>query len=156
MYNKQILDRFVTPHNVGLIKGADAVGCAKNETLGEVAKVYLTVENKVVKVAKFKVFGCITSIVAFDILMDDLVGRNIEDITNVNIDEIVAQMGGVAKGQLVCLGLLRETLASALKDYHKKQLKLKKLQMKLALEKDEKEEDADERSPFDILLSSED
>lgn len=154
MFNKQIIDRLVAPHNVGMIKGADAVGTAKNNDLGETAKVYLTVEEKVVKVAKFKVFGCITSIVALDILMDELVGRDIEEITNINFDEIVSKMGDIAKDKLVCLGLLRDVLVDTLKDYHKKQLRLKKLQMKLQLAKEENKE-IEEKSPFDILLSEE-
>ncbi len=151
MYNKQIMDRFLSPHNVGLIKGADAVGYAKNDNLGEVAKVYLTVEDKTVKVAKFKVFGCITSIVSFDLLMDELKGKNIEEITSINFDEIFSQMGAVPKEKLVCLSLMNEILEDALKDYHKKLLRLKKLQMKLQLEKEDSK--TEEKSPFDILLN---
>ncbi len=151
MYNKQIIDRFVAPSNIGLIKGADAVGNAKNEDLGEVAKVYLTVDNGIIKVAKFKVFGCITSIVAFDLLMDEIKGKNIEEITSIGFGEILSQME-VPKDQIVCLTLMKDVLESTLKDYHKKQLKLKKLQMKLALEQQQKEE---EKTPFDILMSDE-
>lgn len=150
MYNKQIIDRFVAPHNIGLIKGADAVGSAKNEDLGEVAKVYLTVENEIITDAKFKAFGCITSTVGLDLLMDEIKGKNIEEITNVSFDEIVSQMGDVSREKLVCLGLMSDVLVDALKDYHKKQLRLQKIREKLALEQQISQE------PFHIAIIGDD
>lgn len=152
MYNKQIIDRFVAPHNIGLIKGADAVGSAKNEDLGEVAKVYLTVENEIITDAKFKAFGCITSMVGLDLLMDEIKGKNIEEITNVSFDEIVSQMGEVSREKLVCLGLMSDVLVDALKDYHKKQLRLQKLRERLALE----QQTSQEESPIHIALIGDD
>lgn len=123
MYSKQIIDRFTSPINSGLIKNASGVGSATNEKLGEVAKIYLKVEDGIVKDAKFKVFGGIVSIAVFDVALDLLKDKQIDDIY-INEEEIVSVLGAIDIDKLYTIKLCKDTIADAVRDYHKKQKKL--------------------------------
>lgn len=129
MYSKQIIDRFTSPINSGLIKNASGVGSETYERLGEVAKVYLKVEDGIVKDAKFKVFGGIVLIAVFDVAMDMLKDKKIDEIY-ISEEDIASVLGAIDVDKLYAIKLCKDTIADAVKDYHKKQKKLELLLLK--------------------------
>ncbi len=138
MYTKKILDRFLALRNAGLIKGADAVGSSQNEKNGETAKIYLKVEDGIIKDANFKVFGGAVTMVIFDEAMEMLKDKDI-DFAVINEDEIASALGGIEEDRTFAFLLLREAFEDAKKDYVKKQkrLKLKLLREQVAMIKGE-------------------
>lgn len=138
MYTKKILDRFLALRNAGLIKGADAVGSSQNEKNGETAKIYLKVEDGIIKDANFKVFGGAVTMAIFDEAMEMLKDKDI-DFAVINEDEIASALGGIEKDRTFAFLLLREAFEDAKKDYVKKQkrLKLKLLREQVAMIKGE-------------------
>ena len=138
MYTKKILDRFLALRNAGLIKGADAVGSSQNEKNGETAKIYLKVEDGIIKDANFKVFGGAVTMAIFDEAMEMLKDKDI-DFEVINEDEIASALGGIEEDRTFAFLLLREAFEDAKKDYVKKQkrLKLKLLREQVAMIKGE-------------------
>lgn len=138
MYTKKILDRFLALRNAGLIKGADAVGSSQNEKNGETAKIYLKVEDGIIKDANFKVFGGAVTMAIFDEAMEMLKDKDI-DFAVINEDEIASALGGIEEDRTFAFLLLREAFEDAKKDYVKKQkrLKLKLLREQVAMIKGE-------------------
>ncbi|HOF79182.1 MAG TPA: iron-sulfur cluster assembly scaffold protein, partial [Candidatus Dojkabacteria bacterium] len=57
-YSNKVMDHFMNPRNVGEIENADGVGIVGNPVCGDIMKMYLKIEDNVIKDAKFKTFGC--------------------------------------------------------------------------------------------------
>ena len=58
MYSDKVMDHFRNPRNVGEIENASGVGEVGNAKCGDIMKVYLKIEDNIIKDAKFKTFGC--------------------------------------------------------------------------------------------------
>ncbi len=57
-YSDKVMEHFMNPKNVGEIENASGIGTVGNAKCGDIMKVYITVENGIIKDAKFKTFGC--------------------------------------------------------------------------------------------------
>lgn len=58
MYTEKVMDHFTNPRNVGEIKEASGVGEVGNAKCGDIMRIYLQVEDNIIKDVKFKTFGC--------------------------------------------------------------------------------------------------
>ena len=54
MYSDKVMDHFRNPRNVGEIENASGVGEVGNAKCGDIMKVYLKIEDNIIKDAKFK------------------------------------------------------------------------------------------------------
>ena len=52
------MDHFSNPRNVGQIDNANAVGEVGNAKCGDIMKIYMDIQDDVIKDVKFKTFGC--------------------------------------------------------------------------------------------------
>ena len=62
MYTQKVMDHFMNPRNVGEIENADGVGEVGNARCGDIMRMYLKIEDDVVRDASFKTFGCCAAI----------------------------------------------------------------------------------------------
>lgn len=58
IYTDKVMDHFQNPRNVGEIEDANGVGEVGNAKCGDIMKIYLKVEDNIIKDVKFKTFGC--------------------------------------------------------------------------------------------------
>ena len=58
LYTDTVMDHFMHPRNVGEIKDPSGVGEVGNAKCGDIMKMYLDIENDVIKDVKFETFGC--------------------------------------------------------------------------------------------------
>ena len=58
MYSEKVMDHFANPRNVGEIEDANAVGQVGNAKCGDIMKIYMDIEDNIIKDVKFKTFGC--------------------------------------------------------------------------------------------------
>jgi len=58
-YSEKVMEHFKTPRNVGEIPDADGIGNVGNSICGDIMKLYIKVEDDIIKDAKFKTFGCL-------------------------------------------------------------------------------------------------
>lgn len=127
MYNQKVMDRFVNPQNVGIVKGADAVGSCKSEQCGDVVKLYLVIYQDKIAEARFKAFGSPVTISAADIMCDMLVGKTLDEaleITNKSVEDEISS--GIPTLKLHASVMAEEVILDAVQDYRKKQEKLEK------------------------------
>ena len=131
MYSRKILEEFKNPQNVGMLKGASAVGTFENEKTLEVAKLYVIVENDIISQVKFKAFGSPIAIATGSIITKLLLNQNINDI-NITLEEIISQLGEVEENKLSSVENFIYAISSLVADYKKKQERLLKKQNKLS------------------------
>ncbi len=58
MYSEKVMEHFSNPRNVGELEDANAVGQVGNPKCGDIMKIYMKIEDEVIKDIKFKTFGC--------------------------------------------------------------------------------------------------
>ena len=75
MYSDKVMDHFRNPRNVGEIEDANGVGEVGNAKCGDIMKVYLKIEDNIVKDVKFKTFGCGSAIASSSMSTEVIKGK---------------------------------------------------------------------------------
>ncbi len=108
-YSEKVMDHFMNPRNVGEIEDASGVGTVGNAKCGDIMKVYLKIEDNIVRDAKFKTFGCGAAVATSSMATELIIGKTIEEA-----------LDGLPPVKVHCSCLAEEALQSALWDYAKK------------------------------------
>ena len=120
MYNEKIVEILQNPKNVGIIKGANAVGKACSDVCSDILKFYLMIDDGVVIEAKFKTFGGSALIAVASVTTSLLVGRTVDEVLAFDTNEIIQVLGNLPNKKGYYLGLVEQALRSAVEDYYKK------------------------------------
>lgn len=126
MYNAKIMEIFNNPSNVGIMRGADAVGECKNSENGEIIKIYVDVEDNVIKQAKFKAFGNALLIASGSIITELIKDKKIEELNNITANDILNELGEIPLTKMYCATMCETALKNIVTDYIKRQEKLLK------------------------------
>ena len=119
--SRKIRDRFSNPRNVGVIENPDGVGYIGDPSYGFDLELYIKVKDNTITDAKFKAFGCVTTIAIVSMVSEMLEGRSIEQALNVSDKEIVEALGGLPSSKMHYSGLGHELIQSAVNDFIQKE-----------------------------------
>lgn len=119
-YNDKVMDHFSNPRNVGAIEDASGVGTVGNARCGDIMKVYLKIEDDVIKDAKFKTFGCGAAVATSSMATEMVIGKTIKEALNITNKAVLEALGGLPSAKVHCSVLAEEALRSALWDYAEK------------------------------------
>src|SRR3546814_12524035 len=72
------------PRNVGEIKEASGVGEVGNAKCGDIMRIYLQVEDNIIKDVKFKTFGCSAAIATSSMVTELVKGKNLEEARQIS------------------------------------------------------------------------
>lgn len=117
MYTEKVMDHFMNPRNVGEIENADGVGEVGNVKCGDIMRIYISVENEVIKDVKFKTFGCGSAIAASSVATEMIMGKTIEEALALTNKEVVDELGGLPPVKVHCSVLAEQALKAAIYDY---------------------------------------
>lgn len=132
MYNTKIMEIFSNPKNVGALKGASACGESKNLENGEIIKIYIQLENNVIKNAKFKAFGNALLIACGSIVTEMIKGKTLEDLSNISANNILLELGDIPLTKMYCATMCETALKNIIINYVKRQEKLLKKAQNIA------------------------
>ncbi len=121
MYTEKVIDHFTNPRNVGEIADANAVGQVGNPVCGDIMKMYLKIEDGVIKDAKFKTFGCCAAIATSSVSTELIKGRTIDEALKLSNKEVIDELGGLPPQKIHCSVLAEEAIKKALSDYYIRQ-----------------------------------
>jgi nitrogen fixation NifU-like protein len=125
-YNDKVLDHFLNPRNIGVIKGASAIGNGGNRECGDVIRLHLKIEGDIIVDSKVKVFGCPVIIASASVLTEMIRGKTIEEALNVSSEDISNTLGGLPAEKLHCSVLVEAVLRDAISSYKQNQVKVEK------------------------------
>ena len=86
MYSEKVMDHFSNPRNVGQIDNANAVGEVGNAKCGDIMKIYMDIQDDVIKDVKFKTFGCGAAIATSSMATEMVKGKTV-DLSLIHISE---------------------------------------------------------------------
>jgi nitrogen fixation NifU-like protein len=115
MYSDKVMDHFSNPRNVGEIENADGVGEVGNASCGDIMKIFLKVENNVIKDIKFKTFGCGAAIATSSMVTEMAMGKTIDEALELT-NAAVARPSTVCRQKMHCSNLAADALHEAIKN----------------------------------------
>ena len=120
MYSEKVMDHFMHPRNVGEIEDASGVGTVGNAKCGDIMKVYLKIEDNIIKDAKFKTFGCGAAVATSSMATEMVIGKTIEEALKVTNKAVMDALDGLPPVKVHCSLLAEEAIHAALWDYAEK------------------------------------
>ena len=120
LYSEKVMDHFMHPRNVGTIEGADGVGEVGNAKCGDIMKIYLKIEDDIIKDVKFETFGCGSAIASSSMATEMIKGKSIHEALELTNKAVAEALDGLPAHKMHCSVLAEEAIKNALKDYFDK------------------------------------
>ena len=119
-YSEKVMDHFMNPRNVGEIDGADGVGEVGNPACGDMMRLYLKIEEGLVRDAKFRTFGCGAAIASSSMLTEMIKGKTVDEARAITNLQVAEALDGLPAVKIHCSVMAEQAVKSALDDYVKK------------------------------------
>lgn len=121
MYSEKVMDHFAHPRNVGELPNANGIGEVGNAKCGDIMKIYLQVEDNIIKDVSFKTFGCGAAVATSSIATEMIKGKTIEEALQLTNKAVVEALDGLPPVKLHCSVLAEEAVQAAIADYYDRQ-----------------------------------
>ena len=123
LYSEKVMDHFRNPRNVGVIEDANGIGEVGNAKCGDIMKMYLKIEDDIVKDVKFETFGCGSAIASSSMATELIKGKPVSEARQLTNKAVAEALDGLPDYKMHCSVLAEEAIKSALDDYEKKKEK---------------------------------
>lgn len=119
-YSEKVMDHFANPRNVGEIENASGVGTVGNAKCGDIMRMYLDIQDNVIRDAKFKTFGCGAAIATSSMATELVKGKTVEEAMTVTNKAVMEALDGLPPVKIHCSLLAEEAIHAALWNYAEK------------------------------------
>ena len=123
LYSEKVMDHFRNPRNVGVLEDANGIGEVGNAKCGDIMKMYLKIEDDIVKDVKFETFGCGSAIASSSMATELIKGKPVSEARQLTNKAVAEALDGLPAYKMHCSVLAQEAIESALKDYESRQEK---------------------------------
>ncbi len=120
LYSEKVMDHFRNPRNVGVIDDANGIGEVGNAKCGDIMKMYLKIEDDIVKDVKFETFGCGSAIASSSMATELIKGQPLSEVKKLTNKAVAEALDGLPDYKMHCSVLAEEAIQSALEDYSKR------------------------------------
>ena len=121
LYSEKVFDHFSNPRNVGEIEDANGVGEVGNARCGDIMKMYLKIEDGIIKDVKFKTFGCGAAIATSSMATEMIKGKPLDEALKLTNQAVVEALDGRPAVKIHCSVLAEQAVKAAISDYYTRQ-----------------------------------
>ncbi len=121
MYSEKVMDHFANPRNVGELSDANAIGEVGNAKCGDIMKIYMKIEDDIIKEVSFKTFGCGAAVATSSMATEMVKGKTIEEALKLTNKAVMEALDGLPPAKVHCSVLAEEAINAAIADYYKRQ-----------------------------------
>jgi nitrogen fixation NifU-like protein len=119
-YTEKVMEHFTNPRNVGEIENASGVGTAGSVHCGDTMRVYLQIEDGIIRDVKYKTLGCAAAMASSSMATEMVKGKTIAEALAVTNKTVIEALGGLPEAKTHCSVLAEDALHAAIKDYAQK------------------------------------
>ena len=119
-YSDKVMDHFLNPRNVGQIEDASGVGEVGNAKCGDIMKIFLDIEDGIIKDVKFQTFGCGSAIASSSMATEMVKGKSIHEALALTNKAVAEALDGLPTVKMHCSVLAEQAIKAALIDYAEK------------------------------------
>lgn len=112
-YSEKAIDFYVKKLNVGVIESASAVG-SHTGLCGDSMRVYLKIEEGVIKDAKFQAIGCAGAFASGSALTEMVKGKRLDEALEITGQDVITYLGKMPGPKLHCARLAVNTLKKSI------------------------------------------
>ena len=120
LYSEKVMDHFTHPRNVGVIEDANGVGEVGNAKCGDIMKIYLKIEDDIIKDVKFETFGSGSAIASSSMATEMIKGKTLKEALKLTNKAVAEALDGLPPVKMHCSLLAEEAVKAAVEDYMKK------------------------------------
>ena len=121
LYSEKVMDHFRNPRNVGVIEDANGIGEVGNAKCGDIMKMYLKIEDEIIKDVKFETFGCGSAIASSSMATELIKGQPVSEAMKLTNKAVAEALDGLPDYKMHCSVLAEEAIRSAIEDYKSRQ-----------------------------------
>lgn len=119
-YSDKVMDHFLNPRNVGQIEDASGIGEVGNAKCGDIMKIFLDIEDDIIKDVKFQTFGCGSAIASSSMATEMVKGKTIHEALDITNKAVAEALDGLPPVKMHCSVLAEQAIKAALIDYAEK------------------------------------
>jgi nitrogen fixation NifU-like protein len=123
LYSEKVMDHFRNPRNVGVLEDANGIGEVGNVVCGDIMKMYLKIEDDIVKDVKFETFGCGSAIASSSMATELIKGKPVSEVMKLTNKAVAEALDGLPDYKMHCSVMAEEAIQSALEDYKRRKEK---------------------------------
>ena len=118
LYSEKVMDHFRNPRNVGVIEDADGIGEVGNAKCGDIMKMYLKIEDDVIRDVKFETFGCGSATASSSMATELIKGKPVSVAMRLTNQAVAEALDGLPAYKMHCSVLAEEAIQAALNDWN--------------------------------------
>ena len=118
-YNKNVLEHFKNPRNMGEIKNPDAEATVGNPSCGDVMKIMLKIEGDRIKDIKFQTMGCAAAIATSSMTTELARGKALGEAKKITNKDVSLALGELPPIKEHCSNLAADALRKAIENFEK-------------------------------------
>lgn len=121
MYSDKVMEHFTNPRNVGELEDANGIGEVGNAKCGDIMKIYMKIEDDIIRDVSFKTFGCGAAVATSSMATELVKGKSIQEALELTNKAVAEALDGLPPVKMHCSVLAEQGIKAAIQDYYKRQ-----------------------------------